>query len=400
MLPPNLPIVSDDHALRQRLRRLREEPIDVVAHITEEIGSRRSGSLGEAHAAAYLNGRLRRAGLKVATHAFEVSPHGGYATLVSALVALLGVVVYYWLPFVALAFLGIALLFAVWERIRPNRPLATRLQWTQLISGSLGVAEMRGRVVICAPLDTQPLLPPWLRWFCFQPQRQMVQLVAGIGLVVVATIGLWDVQRIWWYAQFVLVALLGVVALADQLTIWRPWSLGAGSHAAGLATLLLVAEEIKTLDYLDLWLVGIGACWSGGGVDELVRYCRAAQAPTWFIGVEGVGRGTLAYLTREGTVRPQPADTQLLKLVAAADAADPAINAEPRAYRATTTLAQRLRQRGQASITITALDNEGAVPALGSQADIVATIDEAVIRRTARLVVGLVRQLDATAAES
>src|SRR5215216_3707787 len=88
------------------LRRLREAPQDAVHRIAGEIGPRRATSLGEAQAAAYLDGRLRRAGLRVSADAFRAPAGIRWDAIAVAPLAWLSIILYYWAPFPAL---GIAL---------------------------------------------------------------------------------------------------------------------------------------------------------------------------------------------------------------------------------------------------------------------------------------------------
>src|SRR5205814_10681304 len=83
---------------RSLLRRLREDPTDAVNRIAAEIGARRPTSLGEAQAAAYLDGRMRRAGLRVSADAFRAAAGPGWDGTLLALLASIGCVLYYWLP--------------------------------------------------------------------------------------------------------------------------------------------------------------------------------------------------------------------------------------------------------------------------------------------------------------
>src|SRR5690242_8591945 len=110
----------------QHLRRLREDPLDAVGHIAGEIGPRRPTSLGEAQAAAYLDGRLRRAGLRVSADAFRAPRSAGFDGPLLALPALVSVLLYYRLPlpslFLALWGLAIAAV-ALW---RPSAALLVR----------------------------------------------------------------------------------------------------------------------------------------------------------------------------------------------------------------------------------------------------------------------------------
>src|SRR5262245_19829296 len=90
------------------LRRLREDPFDAVNRIAGEIGPRRATSLAEAQAAAYLDGRLRRAGMRVVADAFRTSAGPGLEGVLLALLSLAGVILYYWFPLPSL-------FLAIWD---------------------------------------------------------------------------------------------------------------------------------------------------------------------------------------------------------------------------------------------------------------------------------------------
>src|SRR5215212_8612405 len=102
------------------LRRLRESPQDAVNRIAGDIGARRATSLGEAQAAAYLDGRLRRAGLRVSADAFRAPAGVGWDGLVLALLALVGVTLYYWVPLPSLALSVWNCAIALVAFLRPN----------------------------------------------------------------------------------------------------------------------------------------------------------------------------------------------------------------------------------------------------------------------------------------
>src|SRR5438552_9120006 len=82
----------------QYLRRLREDPLDAVNRIAGEIGPRRATSLAEAQAAAYLDGRFRRAGLRVSVDPFRAASSVGGDGALLAVLALISVALYYWFP--------------------------------------------------------------------------------------------------------------------------------------------------------------------------------------------------------------------------------------------------------------------------------------------------------------
>jgi hypothetical protein len=86
-------------------------------------------------------------------------------------------------------------------------------------------------------------------------------------------------------------------------------------------------------------------------------------------------------------------------MVAAADAADPLIDAEPRAYRGEPTLAWPLLNAGRRAVGLIGLDAEGHPALRGSPQDLPEQLDPLMLDRAIRLVVGLVKQIDSTSNE-
>src|SRR6266536_3319559 len=105
------------------LRRLREAPQDAVNRIAGEIGARRATSLGEAQAAAYLDGRLRRAGLRVSADAFRAPAGVGWDGLALALLAFFGPfevrLLLWYAQFVAVAYLIMLAVLEAWQLRAP-----------------------------------------------------------------------------------------------------------------------------------------------------------------------------------------------------------------------------------------------------------------------------------------
>ena len=88
-------------------------------------------------------------------------------------------------------------------------------------------------------------------------------------------------------------------------------------------------------------------------------------------------------------------DPLLLQLVAAADADDPLIDAEPRPYTSAPALVQPLQRRGRRTLTIIGLEASGQPAYRGSMADTPEHVDGHALDRAVRLVVGLVKKIDA-----
>jgi hypothetical protein len=201
------------------------------------------------------------------------------------------------------------------------------------------------------------------------------------------------IRQACWYAQIIPAAYL-ILSAALDVILWRGKSSPGGvNHAGALATLLASAEDLTALQHIELWVVALGATPQSGLTDLLRRY-PFERAKTLFIALEGIGSGSLAYVTRVGLIRQVAADPELLRLVAVADAQDPLIDAEPRRYRHSPTIAEILCKAGWQAISIGCFTPDGQPPYRGSADDTPAILDANVLNRAVRLVVGLVRQID------
>jgi hypothetical protein len=399
------PLLLGDYLVTHReqsLRRLREDPLDATSRIAGEIGPRRPTSLGEARAAAYLDGRLRRAGLRVSADPFHAPRSAGADGPLLALPALVSVALYYRLPLpsLALALLGLALALALlWW---PDAVVLARKRPSQnVIATRASSSAPRRRVVLLAPLDSPPAMSRLVRLLADDVRPQVGRAAAYGLLTMLALLALpsnlsFEVRRALWFAQFAPTAYLLLLAGIELWLLRAPTTPGAISHAGAVAVLLASAEELNALERTELWAVALGASHSGAGLADFLRRYPFDREMTLFIEIAGIGAGNLSYVTREGVLRERPADARLLQLVAAADAADPLIDAEPRAYRRERTIAARLLRDGRRALTITCLSVDGETPHRASLDDTPAVVDGPTLDRAMRLVAGLVRQIDST----
>ena len=382
------------------LRRLRDEPQDTINRIAGEIGPRPATSLGEAQAAAYLDGRMRRVGLRVSADAFRTPVGIAWGGVVIALLALIGVLLYYWFPKPSLALALWNTGLAVVDWWRPTAPLLQRKRPSQNVIATRALnSTPRWRVVLLAPLDTPSVAGPLVRGMVALPRQLVGRLFActAIALLCVgAFFGPVEVRRILWYLQFVGVAYLMVVAALDAWLVRAPATVGAANHAGALAALLQSADTLASLEHTELWAVSLGASAGGAGLNDLLRRYPFDRAMTLFVGLESLGSGRLSFATREGRLPPHPADALLLRLAAEVDAADPLINAEPRLYTSEPTVVEPLRRAGFRTLTIIGLDAEGRPALRGSTNDVPEQIDGAALDRAIRLVQALVRRIDET----
>lgn len=392
-----------DEQPRSLLRRLREDPMDAVNRIAAEIGARRPTSLGEAQAAAYLDGRLRRAGLRVSADAFRAAAGPGWDGALLALLATVGVVLYYWLPLPSLALALCNLAIAGVGLARPGAPLLARKRQSQNVIATRALDQPpRWRVVLLAPLDSPPATGAWARWLIAGRRAQLGRVAACLLIVVLAVLALGgplELRRVFWYLQIAGAAYILLLGAIESWSMLAPITSGAINHAGALAALLESADTLNALSQTELWAVAVGASASGAGMADLLRRYPFDRDMTFFIGVESIGGGRLSYLTRAGSLPQRPGDALLLRLAAAADADDPLIDAEPRPSASEPAIARQLQQTGRRALTIIGLDADGRPAYRGSPTDTTEQVDERALDRAIRLIVGLVKKIDATSSE-
>jgi hypothetical protein len=384
------------------LRRLREDPQEAINRIAGDIGGRRATSLGEAQAAAYLDGRMRRAGLRVSADAFRAPTGAGWDGVAVALLAVAGVVLFYWRPLPALALMLAALAFAFVGLLRPGAPLLARRRPSQNVVSTRALESApRWRVVLLAPLDSPPAGGRLARALLAGPRPAIGRVAAGALILPLAALALseipLEVRRVLWYAQLLPAAYLVLMAVLDVWMMRAPATLGSVNHAGALAALLESADTLSALQQTELWAIGLGATATGAGLADLLRRYPFDRETTLFVALESIGGGRLSYVTREGLLPQLAADALLLRLVAGADAADPLIDAEPRAYGAEPTQARPLLRAGHRAVAIVGLDADGRPALRGSPRDTPDQVDAQMLDRAIRLVVGLVKQIDSTA---
>jgi hypothetical protein len=377
--------------------------MDAVNRIASEIGARRPTSLGEAQAAAYLDGRMRRAGLRVSADAFRAAAGPGWDGALLALLATVGVTLYYWLPLPSLALAVCNLVLAAVALPRTGAPLLARKRQSQNVIATRAIDEPpRWRVVLLAPLDSPPAASSLARRLTASGRARLGR-VAVCGLIalfaVLALGGPLELRRLLWYLQIASAVYLLLLAGLEIWTMFAPTTPGAVNHAGALAALLESADSLNALSRTELWAVALGASASGAGLADLLRRYPFDREMTLFIGIESVGGGRMSYITRAGIMPQQPADPLLLRLAAAADADDPLIDAEPRPYGSEPALTQQLQRTGRRTLTIIGLDADGRPAYRGHMADTPEHIDDHALDRAIRLIVGLVKNIDATSNE-
>jgi hypothetical protein len=390
---------ADDQP-RSLLRRLREDPADAVNRIAGEIGARRPTSLGEARAAAYLDGRMRRAGLRVSADAFRANAGPGWDGALLALLASIGCVLYYWLPLPSLALAVWNLAIAGVALLRPGAPLLARKRQSQNVIATRAIDNPpHWRVVLLAALDSPPATSALARRLTAGRRAELGRVIV-CGLIVILALmalgGPLGLRQLLWYLQIAGALFLVILAGLEILSMFAPSTPGAVNHAGALAALLESADSLNALSQTELWAVALGASSSGNGLADLLRRYPFDQERTLFIGIESIGAGRVSYVTRTGIMPQRASDSLLLRLAADADADDPLIDAEPRPYTSEPAVVQLLQRTGRRALTIIGLEPDGRPACRGSMADTPDRLDAHALDRAVRLVVGLVKKIDST----
>lgn len=378
--------------------RLIETPFEIAAQIVDAIGPRLPGSMNEAKTAALLDARLRQAGLRLSAESYRAFHPPGYDGIVCGILAVLGMISFYWMPLVALLIFVIVFGLALLALLYATPLLAPSVFSQNVVATRAAAGAMRRRLVFLAPLCSLPATGRAYASFGVGLPGLVGRAVAATVLLVFGVIAITPLPieiRLWlWYAQAApAVALVaqGIAAIIVQHASATP---GAINYAGSLATLIVSAAHLHNLQHTELWIVGVGAGTGTSGIDDLFRRYPFEGDQTLFVGLDGVGSGTLCYFAAEGALRPRLADSLLLRLAARVVDGQQA-TAKPCVYRGLT-LAGRLRRRGWRAMGIAALDRHNWVSCQYEQNDDLSRLDAAHLDNAVRMIVGLARELDMT----
>ncbi|MFM2309300.1 MAG: hypothetical protein RLY87_1421 [Chloroflexota bacterium] len=367
---------------------------DFVRAISSDIGWRPAGSTAEARAAEYLVRVWQQADVWHWVDSFPTALRTRPVVRAMAAASILcaGLVfVSLWAALIC-ALIGTGIAYHTLTAERPPMPNATTQSQNVLAIRKSTRSTMR-RVVLCAPLDT---FPPPIRHGL--PRTHLV--VATIQLTMVILSILDPLPALFGAAAITLpIAWLAVLCTTYYLVMVvfdaiqrRPVrSAGAISHAGALAVLAGSFDEVMELPHTEVWAVAMGAsAFEGGAIDLLQRYPFDPDS-TFFIGLAGIGRGTLAYALPTGYDRGRPVDALLIEMASQLQT-DTAI--EPRLTHHLSFIRPFLRRQCRA-IELTCLDHDGHVPLQGSPHDTAAAINPHILTRAVHIVVTMVRSIDA-----
>jgi hypothetical protein len=295
-------------------RRFRDDPLEVLEHLVDHVGDRPPASVAEARAAAYCNGRLRRAGMQVAIDTFTVVTPPGHDGIVLACCALVSVILAYWWPAVALIGAALTSLAAVVAALRRDPLLAPRRTSQNVIATRASTEAARMTVVVLMALDNPPPTAPWYAWW-FDERRGRTWRAILAGLLVAATLtNVLDPRPHWWYAQGAFALLLAALAGIGygRRRLRHDGRIQAGEFAAAL----LIAGLTQAHTRIELWIAGVGALSVGHGIDDLLQRYPFDPDTTLFVLLDGIAAGAPQATVAPGRT-PEPGDALLVEVVAA-----------------------------------------------------------------------------------
>ena len=391
------------------LRRSSTQLMDDVRELAKRIGPRGTGTSAEGAARDYVAARLAALGLPVARREFRATRSQNAFPLASAALALLAVAVY---PLGGAAGRRFAAALALptapllWRAIRlstnPLHPLLPAVDSGNVVARVQPRGRSEERVVLLAHLDTNRTRLAWrsgaVRWL--EPMTwltlAMFGLLGALYLGGAATDSPGAARRLWRVslAPAAYVAGMLVTLVRDELT---PFSPGAHDNAASVAVALetaraLVAHRPRRTEVV---LAFTGAEETDhAGLYALLRDEPEAMRAAAFIGLEGLGSGSLTYLARQGLCDHVRPDAALLQTVSRAAARRPGL----RAAAAEITLEDEvttLRRRGYRAVCIAGIDpGTGSLPRWHRPDDTADTVDEEFMRRAADFVRAVLDEID------
>jgi hypothetical protein len=166
---------------------------------------------------------------------------------------------------------------------------------------------------------------------------------------------------------------------------------GAVSHAGALAVMARVMDELDDLQHTEIWAVATGAGVSSAGVLDLMQRYPFDTRSTFFVGLSGLGRGTLSYVIHDQHERGRSIDPLMLEIMAELQ---PYIEIDARTSKQPSVLRPLMRQQRRC-LDITCVDDAGYVPLQGSSQDSVEAVSMPMLERGVRVCTMMVRAIDA-----
>ncbi len=364
-----------------------QDPLAAVYHLVHTIGPRAATSLAEAQAAAYVDGRLRHAGLSVSADSFQAPQNNGIGLLLITVLAAVAALLSGWFPLLScILACGLLLLTFIDEGIVPMPALAPHATSQNIV----GIAPCEQhiphwRVILLAALDT-PTDARRGQWAYGGRTSIIIRWVALALVAILAMLRWYDGAVWWWYAQGIPVVMLALLLLPA-----KPAGEASAGGAGALAVMLAAAECLQSLQQVELWAIAPGATSTGdNGIRDLLRRYPFTQADTLILSLENIVPGDLRWATREGIYGQYAADDLLVQLATQGQTATPEIAADIRPSNAANSLAMPLHRRGFRAISL----HTQARFTLEEGEDILELCNPQTMHQAVQLLVDMIKHLD------
>jgi len=290
---------------------------------------REAGSEGERMAQAMLAGRLSELGMSAVVEGAVCAPRVPVILGLHSLFFLWAAVLALFDPGPAAVAITAITLLSFWGELRGSPRILRRFLLKRITGNMVARAQHSapsGRLILVAHADvagSSSLLLPWAKRLFLDRERPghsvhpgSIVLIAGVVQLFAALVQ-WSREGMSFLAVALLAGLLGALlvhlaCLALAVDWWRSPPLpGAVNNGSGMAVALAVAQRLvaEPLANLELWVVATGARQpdAGGMKGFLYQFTHLlGRDSSWFINLEGVGRGDLAYAVSEGRWRTLP----------------------------------------------------------------------------------------------
>lgn len=292
-------------------------PTDIARHLVSTIGKRPATSIAEAQAAAYIDGLLRRAGMKVVAETFQAPAKIGAIFVLVALFGTFAAALSGLFPLASFCLALFVVIFLIIAIATDTIALVSPLKESQNIVANRACEDNkqpRWRVVLLCPLDSPAQRTPFSHPALQRPFHHVLfSSIIALGMIallsLVSLLRPWEAW--WWYAQAVPTLYLLMIAF--------PWKTGIHTtlpSAGALSACVTIAEQQPALQSVELWVVALGATSTGNhGVQNFLTRYPFVKAETLFLSVENITNGTLTYASREGMLWNHRGDELLLRLV-------------------------------------------------------------------------------------
>lgn len=372
-------------------------PLLGIVRAVTDIGWRPAGSAAESRTADYLQSVWDAADVWHWRDTFPLTPRPDYTLPLLAALSVGVIGALYVSLWAAIAVAAVAVAVA-YRSVLGDTPATLRSPTAERQSHNvIAIRKSRRttlrRVVVLAPLDTSPPPVPNTQprthlivatvVFTVLVLTQVNPLLALTGLPAVTLPVLWLLVA---GSCYFLVSVL--LALRAPLVVRSP---GAINHAGALAVLAATFDGVADLAHTEVWAVGLGATRYDAGARDLLQRYPFDYATTFFIGLAGLGRGTLAYALYQHYDRGRAVDALLVEMASQLHA-DAVI--EPRISQAPVVITPLLRRQCRA-IEVTCLDHTGLTPLRGSPHDSVVAVNPQILERAVHVTTTMVRSIDA-----